>query len=71
MISKHYVCLGRAVATKNTGGKTVYLALRSVGSPSSRIFPGSPYLSLALPPQLPPPPRVRKQSLENLKRRTE
>lgn len=37
-------------------GQSVYLALRSVGTPSIRLFHGPPYLShaLPLPPPLPP-----------------
>lgn len=37
-------------------GQSVYLALCSVGTPSSRLFHGPPYLShaLLLPPPLPP-----------------
>lgn len=46
-------------------GQSVYLALCSVGTPSSRLFHGPPYLSLALL-LLPPPPPVRMLSLGSL-----
>lgn len=46
-------------------GQSVYLALCSVGTPSSRLFHGPPYLSLALLLLLPPPP-VRMLSLGSL-----
>lgn len=46
-------------------GQSVYLALCSVGTPSSRLFHGPPYLSHALP-LLPPPPPVHMLSLGSL-----
>lgn len=50
-------------------GQSVYLALCSVGTPSSRLFHGPPYLSHALP--LPPPlPPVRTLSLGSLQAHT-
>lgn len=50
-------------------GQSVYLALCSVGTPSSRLFHGPPYLSHAL--LLPPlPPPVRMLSLGSLQAHT-
>ena len=46
-------------------GQSVYLALCSVGTPSSRLFHGPPYLSHALL-LLPLPPPVRMLSLGSL-----
>lgn len=50
-------------------GQSVYLALCSVGTPSSRLFHGPPYLShaLLLPP---PPPPVHMPSLGSLQAHT-
>lgn len=50
-------------------GQSVYLALCSVGTPSSRLFHGPPYLSLALL-LLPLPPLVRMLSLGSLQAHT-
>lgn len=50
-------------------GQSVYLALCSVGTPSSRLFHGPPYLSHALLLPLLPPP-VRMLSLGSLQAHT-
>lgn len=50
-------------------GQSVYLALCSVGTPSSRLFHGPPYLSLVLL-LLPLPPLVRMLSLGSLQENT-
>lgn len=50
-------------------GQSVYLALCSVGTPSSRLFHGPPYLSHALL-LLPLPPPVRMLSLGSLQAHT-
>lgn len=50
-------------------GQSVYLALCSVGTPSSRLFHGPPYLSHALL-LLPLPPPVRMPSLGSLQAHT-